>query len=163
MTESQKVEQQWVTPGADEIVELTKMHVAAMEVSDDDAIWLQAGMKHVLLTTIGRKSGNAHKVALPTWTDPDGHLIVVGSFAGAEKDPSWMLNLADRTANPRVRCKVQGGEFWSDHEILADGPEHDRVWALLTADRAWYNDYQAKTARTIPLVRLPATEPITGD
>lgn len=160
MSESQKVEQQWATPSPDEIVELTKMHVGAMEMTDDDAVWVQAGMPHVLLTTIGRKSGTAHKVALPTWTDPDGHRIVVGSFAGAEKHPAWMLNLADRTANPRVRCRVQGGEYWSDHEVLDGGEEHARIWALLTADRAWYNDYQAKTARTIPLVRLPVTEAI---
>jgi hypothetical protein len=29
----------------------------------------------------------------------------------------------------------------------------------LVADRAWYDDYQAKTARRIPLVRLTETRP----
>jgi hypothetical protein len=28
----------------------------------------------------------------------------------------------------------------------------------MTADRAFYADYQAKTERTIPLVRLPESE-----
>jgi hypothetical protein len=57
-----------------------------------------------------------------------------------------------------VYVRVQRGEFWSVPEIL-DGDEYDRIWAGLTADRAWYVDYQAKTDRRIPLVRLPETRP----
>jgi deazaflavin-dependent oxidoreductase (nitroreductase family) len=84
---------------------------------------------------------------------------VVASFAGAAKDPSWFVNLADRDANPEVKVKVRGGEFWSVPEIL-DGDAYDRTWALLVADRAWYTDYQAKTDRRIPLVALPETRPV---
>jgi deazaflavin-dependent oxidoreductase (nitroreductase family) len=157
---SQKVDQVWETPSHDEIIELTKMHVAAMETTDDDLVWVQAGMPHVLLHTIGRKSGNEHKVALPTWTDPGGDRIIVASFAGAPGNPSWFVNLRDRDANPRVRCRVQRGHFWSEQQILM-GPERDELWDLLVADRAWYAGYQEKTDRTIPLVRLPETEPIT--
>lgn len=153
----QKVEQAWETPSHDEIVELTKMHVGAMDQTDDDIVWVQAGMHHVLLHTIGRKSGNEHRVALPTWNDSDGHRIVVASFAGAERHPSWFINLRDRDANPRVRVKVQDGHFWSDQQIL-EGTERDEIWAQLLADRAWYADYQKRTDRTIPLVRLPETE-----
>jgi deazaflavin-dependent oxidoreductase (nitroreductase family) len=162
VSEDQRVEQAWETPSHDEIVELTKMHVGAMEVTDDDLVWVQAGMHHVLLHTIGRRSGTEHKVALPTWKDPDGHRIIVASFAGAPGNPSWFWNLADREANPRVRCRVQGGQFWSEHEIL-EGDERDRLWDLLVADRAWYADYQARTDRTIPLVRLPESEAIPTD
>jgi deazaflavin-dependent oxidoreductase (nitroreductase family) len=158
MAESQKVVQEWETPSLDEIPVISRGHVAAMESSDDDAIWMPGGMHHVVVRTIGRKSGNEHKVALPTWRDPDGHRIVVASFAGATNHPSWYLNLSDRSANPEVLCRVQRGQYWSKHEIL-DGEDHDRVWELLTADRAWYRDYQAKTERRIPLVRLPETRP----
>lgn len=158
----QKVEQAWETPPPDEIVNLTAMHVQAMESPLDEStaneVWQQAGMHHVLLRTVGRKSGKEHKVALPTWTDPQGRRIVVASFAGAEKDPSWFVNLADRDANPEVRVKVQGGEYWSVPEIL-DGDEYDDTWARLCADRAWYANYQAKTNRRIPLVALPETRP----
>lgn len=159
MAESQRVEQEWETPPIEEIPKITRDHVAALEVSDDDAVWQVAGMPHVMITTIGRRSGNEHKVALPTWNDPDGNRIVVASFAGHERHPAWYLNLADRDANPRVRCRVQGGEYWSVPEIL-EGEERDRIWDLLVADRAWYTDYQARTDRPIPLVRLPETEVI---
>ena len=50
----QHVDQVWDTPTHSEIIDLTKMHVEAMEVTDDDLVWVQAGMHHVLLTTIGR-------------------------------------------------------------------------------------------------------------
>jgi deazaflavin-dependent oxidoreductase (nitroreductase family) len=155
---SQKVDQVWETPSADEIVTLTAAHVQAMEAFDIDEVWQQAGMHHVMLRVIGRKSGREQKVALPFWRDPDGHRIVVASYAGAERDPAWFVNLADRAANPEVYVRVQRGEFWSVPEIL-DGDEYDRIWAGLTADRAWYVDYQARTDRRIPLVRLPETRP----
>jgi deazaflavin-dependent oxidoreductase (nitroreductase family) len=152
----QRVEQQWDTPSLEEIPVITKQHVAAMEQSDADEVWQLAGMHHVMIRTVGRKSGNEHKVALPFWRDPDGHRIVAASFAGAPQHPSWYLNLADRDANPEVLCKVQGGSYWSVPEVL-DGDDYDRIWQLFTADRAWYVDYLAKTDRRIPLVRLPET------
>jgi deazaflavin-dependent oxidoreductase (nitroreductase family) len=152
------VEQTWETPSHDEIPRISAMHVQAMETSDADEVWQQAGMHHVLLRTIGRKSGKEHKVALPYWRDPEGHRIVVASFAGFDQHPSWFVNLADRDANPEVLVKVQGGAFWSVPEIL-DGDEYTRIWELLVADRAWYADYQARTDRRIPLVRLPETRP----
>lgn len=158
MPTEQHVEQAWETPSLDEIPVITKGHVAALESTDDDAAWVLANMHHIVITTIGRKSGAEHKVALPFWRDPDGHRIVVASYAGAPQHPSWYLNLADRTANPEIRCRVQHGEFWSVPEIL-EGDEHTRIWGLLTEDRAWYNGYQAKTQRTIPLVRFPETRP----
>jgi len=157
---SQKVEMEWETPSHDEIIEISRGHVAGLEMTDDDAVWCVAGMHHVLLHTIGRKSGNEHKVALPFWRDADGHRIVVGSFAGATRDPSWVLNLRDREANPRVKVRVQGGMFWSEHQVLDGGSERDVVWEAMLEDRAWYADYQARTDRTIPLVRLAETESI---
>ena len=158
VTDSQRVEQTWETPSHDEIPVISRGHVEAMESSDDEAVWVVSGMHHVVLHTIGRKSGAEHKVALPTWRDPDGHRIVVASFAGSPGHPSWFLNLRDRS-NPEVLCNVQGGAYWSVPE-LPEGDEHARLWELLVADRAWYDDYQARTDRTIPLVRLPETRPV---
>jgi len=158
MTESQKVEQAWETPSLEEIPVMTRAHVQSMETSDEDAVWCLAGMHHVLIRTVGRKSGKEHKVALPFWRDPDGNRVVVASFAGAPNHPSWYVNLADRAANPEILVRVQGDQYWSVPEIL-DGDEYDRIWQLLTADRAWYVDYQAKTQRKVPLVRLPETRP----
>jgi deazaflavin-dependent oxidoreductase (nitroreductase family) len=129
-----------------------------MESSDEDRVWVWVNMHHVLLRTIGRRSGNEHKVALPFWRDPSGARIVVASFSGAAKDPAWFLNLADREANPEVHVRVQGGAYWSVPQIL-EGDEYDAIWAGLILDRPHYADYQASTERRIPLVRLVETRP----
>lgn len=159
---NQRVEQKWETPSHDEIVQLTRAHVAAMETTNADAVWIQAGMPHVLLETVGRRSGNRHKVALPTWTDPDGDLIIVASFAGSTQHPSWYLNLTDTESNPNVRCLLQSGPMTATPQIL-EGSERDDLWAQLTRDRAWYRDYEAKAGRQIPLVRLRAVDDKVGD
>ena len=157
MTESQKLEQTWETPSLEEIPVISRAHVLALRSADDDATWIVNGQVLVLVRTIGRRSGQEHLVPLPVWRDADGHRIVVASFAGAPGHPAWYLNLRDRT-EPAVLVQVQGGRYWSVPEIL-EGDEYQRVWDQLTADRAWYRDYQAKTDRRIPLVRLPETRP----
>ena len=129
------------------------MHVGVLETSDDDGVWTAGGMPHLIVHTVGRKSGSVHKIALPTWTDPDGHRIVVASYAGAAKDPAWFLNLRDG-GGAEVLCIAQRGRYLSVPEVLV-GDDYDRIWRLLTGDRAWYLDYQSKTDRRIPLIRLP--------
>jgi len=150
--------EEFVEPPRDEIPGISRQHVAAMETSDADEVWVVAGMRHVLLRTIGRKSGNEHKVALPYWLDGDGRRVVVASFAGAPQHPSWYLNLTDRTANPELLVLDQGYRFWADGQVLS-GSEYDDTWAGLIADRGYYANYQTRTDRTIPLVRLVELRP----
>ncbi len=157
MADNQQNEE-FVEPPRDEIPGISRQHVAAMETSDADEIWVMAGMRHVLLRTIGRKSGNEHKVALPYWSDPDGNRVVVASFAGAPQHPSWYLNLADRAANPELLVLDQGHRFWAEGQVL-DGSEYEETWAGIVADRPHYADYQIRTDRKLPLVRLVELRP----
>ena len=161
-TENQQNESQqneaFVEPPRAEIPGISRQHVAAMEASDADEVWVMAGMRHVLLRTVGRRSGREHKVALPYWRDRTGHRVVVGSFAGAPQHPSWYLNLTDRGANPELLVVDQGHRFWAEAEVL-DGPEYDQTWAVICADRPFYADYQTRTTRRLPLVRLVETRP----
>ena len=145
-------------PPFDQIAGISRMHVQAMETMDDDMVWIGAGMHQVIIYTIGRKSGNEHKVALPYWVDRDGNRVVVASFSGAPDHPSWYLNLTDRDGNPEVKIRVQQGLFWADAQILEDS-DYAETWAGLTADRPWYDDYQSRTDRQIPLVRLVELRP----
>ena len=154
----QYVKMEWDTPTHEQIIQISRSHVAGMEASDDDNLWQMVGMHHVIVHTRGRRSGNEHKVALPIWRDDDGERIVIASYAGHTNHPSWFVNLSDRSANPEVFVRTQQGAYWSTHEIL-DGEDYARVWSGLTADREWYLDYQARTERRIPLVRLPETRP----
>ncbi len=149
-------------PPRDQIPEISKMHVSAMESMDDDIVWIGAGMHQLVLRTVGRKSGNEHKVALPYWVDDDGHRVVVGSFAGAPSHPAWYLNLCDRSANPKVQVRVQHRQpFWADAEVL-EGEEYTATWAALVADRPYYDNYQSRTDRTLPLIRFVERDPVEG-
>lgn len=150
----QRADREFETPTKEQIVAISAKHVAMMETSDADDTWIWAGMQHVLLRTVGRKSGREHKVALPFWRDVNGQRIVAASFGGNPTDPAWFLNLSDRTANPDVAVKVQGASYRCVPEIL-EGRAYDEVWAGLVADRPWYADYVRKAGgRKIPLVRL---------
>jgi deazaflavin-dependent oxidoreductase (nitroreductase family) len=157
VTDSQRNEA-FVEPSRDEIPGLSRQHVAAMETSEADEVWVLAGMRHVVVRTVGRRSGQEHKVALPFWRDPNGDPVVVASFAGAPQHPSWYLNLADRAANPEVLVRVQHGSYWAEAQILT-GDDYASTWAGLAADRPYYNDYQTRTDRQIPLVRLLERRP----
>jgi deazaflavin-dependent oxidoreductase (nitroreductase family) len=151
----QRATREFRTPAKDEIVAISAKHVEMMETSDADETWIWVGMEHLLLRTVGRRSGQEHKVALPFWRDSSGQRVVAASFGGNPTDPAWFLNLSDRTANPDVAVRVQGSSYRCVPQIL-DGPEYDEVWAGLVADRPWYADYVVKAGgRRIPLVRLP--------
>ncbi|MEX0947572.1 MAG: nitroreductase/quinone reductase family protein [Acidimicrobiia bacterium] len=157
MAESQRNEP-YEEPPREEIPKISRMHVQAMETTDADEVWVGAGMKQLVLRTVGRKSGNEHKVALPYWVDDAGHKHVVASFAGAEQHPHWYLNLTDREANAEVLVRTRDGSHWAEPEIL-DGDEYQRIWDALTADREFYREYQTRTERRIPLIRLNERRP----
>ena len=152
MTTTQRHEE-FAEPTRSDIPAVTREHVRAMEASPSAPEWNGAGMPHLVLRTLGRRSGREHKVALPYWYDRDGTRVVVASFAGAPNHPAWYLNLADRTANPHVLVRVQTGNFRAEARVL-EGDEYARVWAALVADRPFYADYQSRTTRRLPLVRL---------
>jgi hypothetical protein len=52
-----------------------------------------------------------------------------------------------------VLIREQGRLYWADAQIL-DGEDYQRTWAGITADREYYNDYQSRTDRRLPLVRF---------
>lgn len=158
MSTDQRVVQTWETPPTDVIVGMARSQVAAMEDPQASTGWVGQSMDFILLRTIGRRSGRVHKVPLPIWRDPSGCPVVVASFAGEPQHPAWFLNLCDRAANPAVLCRLRDESYWSRPEV-PEGEERALLWAQLIEDRAWYADYQARTSRLIPLVRLPKSRP----
>ena len=136
MTEQPASQQneEFVEPSRDEIPAISRGHVAAMEASDDDAVWVIAGMRHVVLHTIGRRWATSTRLRCRSGPTRNGQPVVVGSFSGAPQHPSWYLNLAEGDANPEVLVRRQHQLYWSKPEIL-EGDEYAAVWAGLTNDR----------------------------
>ena len=105
----------------------------------------------ITLTTTGRRSGQPRDVTLYAFEDGE-RLVVVGSWGGAAKDPSWAGNLrADAAATVRVGRKADAVRA---REIQIEDLERDRLWRLVCAAFPLYATYQRKTTRLIPLFVL---------
>jgi deazaflavin-dependent oxidoreductase (nitroreductase family) len=149
----------FVEPPRDQIPAISAAHVAVLESGNGEEFWVAAGMSHLILRTVGRRSGKEHKVALPYWTDADGRRIVVGSFAGAPQHPAWYFNLTARDVNPEVLVREKSGSYWAAADVL-EGDEYVRVWTALVVDRPFYVGYTERTSRRLPLVRLHRLRPV---
>ena len=132
---------------------ITKVTVGLYRITQGRLGGTQAGMDHVLLTTVGRRSGEPHTVCLPIWVTSDGAPVVVASYAGARRHPAWFHNLRDRRSNPTVAVVDRADRYDALAEVL-EGEVRAEVWEALVADRPFYADYQAGTDRTIPVVKL---------
>ena len=111
------------------------------------------GMPTLLLTTTGRRSGRRHTVPLPYFEAGLGK-VVIGSFAGGDKNPAWVLNLvADATVEVQDR-----GDIYRGRAEVVTGDERAELWNGLVERSPWYADYQARTSREIPLVRITRAE-----
>jgi deazaflavin-dependent oxidoreductase (nitroreductase family) len=106
----------------------------------------------LLLTTTGAKSGQPRLSPL-AYLAIDGRTIIVGSYAGAPKDPAWVHNLR---ANPRAHIEVGADSY----DVLArelPTTERDEVVPAIIAIAPVFADYQSKTSRVIPLFELTRT------
>jgi len=110
------------------------------------------GRPTLLLTTRGRRSGEAHTLPLIYGRDGD-RLLIVASRGGAPNHPSWYLNLL---ADPEVEVQVKGDRFHA--RAHPAGPdEKPRLWQTMTSVFPDYAVYQTRTTREIPVVVLERT------
>jgi deazaflavin-dependent oxidoreductase (nitroreductase family) len=107
------------------------------------------GRDLLLLTTTGRKSGNAHTTPM-VYTREGDRLLVYASKGGAPKHPVWYLNLV---AHPEVVVEV-GDQRYDATAAPLLGEERDREYAAQAERVPAFGDYQDKTTRVIPVVAL---------
>ncbi|MEU4343645.1 nitroreductase/quinone reductase family protein [Nocardia sp. NPDC023852] len=108
-------------------------------------------MNALILTTIGRKSGAERSTPVGYFPGKDGSWLIVASAAGAPKNPAWYYNIA---ANPdKVRIEVAGREVAVVAEQLHD-VEREEAWQQITAAAPRFAQYQQKTDRELPIIRL---------
>ena len=110
-------------------------------------------MRQVSLTTTGRKTGQPRTVDLGAIPEGDGW-IVIGSYAGADVDPSWWLNMV---ANPDVTLQLDGQAINVRMQEITNPRDRNRIWNNVVASNAGYAAYQKKTSRVIPLGWLRPT------
>ncbi|MGI8938766.1 MAG: nitroreductase family deazaflavin-dependent oxidoreductase [Iamia sp.] len=107
------------------------------------------GAPVLLMTSVGRRSGEPGTVPLLFLEDGD-RVVVVASQGGMPKDPDWYHNVV---AHPRVEVEV-GRRIREMEARVLDGDERAELWPRLVAMYSDYDDYQARTERTIPVVVL---------
>ena len=103
----------------------------------------------LLLRTTGRKSRTPKTTPLIYGKDGGG-FVVVASRGGAPNHPAWFLNLRDL---PEVRFQVVDKKYRGVARITT-GAERERLFRMMAGLFPSYDDYQAKTAREIPVVVL---------
>ncbi len=116
------------------------------------------GNRMLLLTTIGRKTGQPRTTPVGYLTDGDT-TIIVGGAAGAAKHPDWWLNLE---SHPEALIQV-GKRTLHMSATKALPEEQQRLWKRYPAQYALFESMQKRVSREIPVVILrQSSEPETA-
>jgi deazaflavin-dependent oxidoreductase (nitroreductase family) len=125
------------------------MHVSLYRLTRGRIGGSVRGLRLLLLTTTGRKSGKKRTIPLGYFEDK-GAYVIIASYGGSEQNPAWFLNLK---SNPQVTIEVMDRRMAAIAEPA--GPEErNRLWARLMELAPGYGDYQKRTTREIPMVIL---------
>lgn len=103
----------------------------------------------LLITTKGRRTGQPRTMPVFYGTY-NGDYIIIASKGGAQTHAKWYLNLLD---DPIAQIQV-GPEHFTVKARIAEGEERAKIWKHMLTVYPPYDDYQAKTARKIPVVVL---------
>jgi len=129
-------------------------HIRAYEETDGRVghEWMP-GVHTLVLTTIGRKTGQERKFAA-IYRKVGTDYVLVASRGGKDTHPAWYLNLM---THARVQVQVGADTFLVDARTARDD-ERERLWPLMVEVFPTYAEYQSGTTRILPVVVL---EPVT--
>ncbi|MEM8609177.1 MAG: nitroreductase/quinone reductase family protein [Myxococcota bacterium] len=106
----------------------------------------------LVLTTVGRKSGQKRTVQLAFTADGNDFLVVASNF-GREKHPGWSYNL---DANPDAEVQV-GPEVHAVKALRLSEDEKAALWSRIEATVPQMKVYPGQTDRNIKVYRLAAS------
>ncbi len=109
-----------------------------------------AGTPIILIHDIGATSGTERVTPLAYSSQTDGRLLIAASNGGSPMHPAWYHNLK---ARPTIEVEV-GTETFTALAEEVESAARAELWPTLIAASPTLGDYQAKTARRIPLFRL---------
>jgi deazaflavin-dependent oxidoreductase (nitroreductase family) len=109
-----------------------------------------AGTPLLLLHHVGANSGVMRVTPLAYMPDGDGRYVIVASNGGSATHPGWYHNLK---ANPVVEVEVGTKAFMVRADELTDAARRP-LWSRLLAASPSLREYEAKTARHIPVFTL---------
>jgi deazaflavin-dependent oxidoreductase (nitroreductase family) len=132
---------------------LIELGVVAYRLTGGRIAGRMSGAPVLLLDHVGRRSGKARVTPL-IYTRDGENLVIIASRGGSDAMPAWLLNLRDA---PGTTVQLRSERF----DVVAReaaGEERERLWKLASANYPYYDDYQRRTERQIPVVVL---EPVS--
>ena len=134
------------------VLALLHVHQAVYDLTDGRVGHHLLGVPCLLLRTTGRRTGKRRTSALVYACDGEEY-VVVASLGGSDHSPAWLHNVR---ADPHVGVQVGRRRFAAVATVVERGEDdYARLWrAVNDVNRGRYDGYQAKTSRSIPLVRL---------
>jgi deazaflavin-dependent oxidoreductase (nitroreductase family) len=128
----------------------TGIHRVIFRASNGRLLNRAFGMPVVMLTTTGRSSAKRRTTMLTSPVQDGDSLVLVASYGGDDRHPSWFLNLRD---NPDVEVRT-GGRTRRMRARVVSKEEKAALWPRVVASYRGYEQYQRRTSRDIPLVIL---------
>jgi deazaflavin-dependent oxidoreductase (nitroreductase family) len=109
------------------------------------------GMTVLVLNTVGKRTGAQRATPVGWFPGEDGTWLIVASAGGGARNPAWFYNLA---GNPdKVSIDLGRENIPVVAEQLHDA-DRDRAWASITTASPRFLQYESKTDRLIPVIRL---------
>jgi F420H(2)-dependent quinone reductase len=108
-----------------------------------------ANLPILLLTTTGRKSGKSRTTPVVFVKDGEDY-VVAASMGGMDWNPAWYHNLK---SNPQAKIEI-GDKTFNANAVITEGEERTRLYEQFKAASDNFVQYEKKTSRVIPVVRL---------
>jgi deazaflavin-dependent oxidoreductase (nitroreductase family) len=130
---------------------VVKLQISRYRRSKGPVAPIMMGFPTILLTTVGARSGVERTHVLGGF--PDGHdaWLIVASKGGAATHPAWFINLAK--SPDQIWIEVGNRKLKVVAESLT-GKDREAALARVAAVAPRYGEYQKKTDREIPVIRL---------
>ena len=129
---------------------VTRIHRTIFDLTNGRVSGSLYGMPVLKMTTKGRKSGKERTTMLTSPVQEGDSVVLVASYGGDDRHPTWFLNLRD---DPDVEVVMKGKRRRMTAHV-ASSEEKERLWPQVTEAYKGYAGYQTKTDRDIPLVIL---------
>jgi deazaflavin-dependent oxidoreductase (nitroreductase family) len=131
----------------DDVIAEFRANSGAVTVAMGGAL---AGLELVLLHHRGRHSGKEYTTPVAYMSYEDDYLLL-GSSAGAPTEPRWVKNVELGT---ELIVEVGTRTRTMTATVLRKGLQRDRLYRAASEHWPFVADYEKKTPRSFPVVRL---------
>ena len=131
----------------------TGLHVFLYHTSGGKIWGSMNGNPVLMLTTTGRKTGLPRTTPV-MYVHKDNEYLIAASAGGADQNPTWFSNI---NSKPEATIEINGRKT-KVKAVITSGDERDKLYENFKALGSNFIEYEKKTTRKIPVVRL---QPIT--